>query len=100
MAAKLTRGTLDVHRLYGADKPLSRYASRSLADSFLGPTAGKLAQIGQVTGAAATGEWNQADTTALRRLMFFQNMFWLRNAINGVESSTNSYFNIPEKAKN
>jgi hypothetical protein len=100
MAAKLTRGTLDVHRLYGADKPLSRYASRSLADAFLGPTAGKLASIGQVGGAAATGEWGQSDTTALRRLMFFQNLAWLRGAINQVESGANSYFNIPEKAKN
>jgi hypothetical protein len=99
MAAKLSRGTLDVHRLYGADKPLSRFASRSLADTFLGPTAGKLAGIGQVGGAAFSGEWNQSDTTALRRLMFFQNVFFLRQAINQVESSANSAFGIPEKEK-
>ncbi|MCA1831234.1 MAG: hypothetical protein LC750_00540 [Actinobacteria bacterium] len=99
MAAKFSGGKLDVHRLYGADKPLSRYASRSVADSFLGPTVGKLASIGQVGRAAASGEWNQSDTTALRRLMFFQNLFWLRNAINGVESSVNQSFGIPEKAK-
>lgn len=98
MAAKLTRGTVDVHRLYGADKPLSRYASRSLADAFLGPTAGKIAGIGQVGGAAFSGEWNQSDTTALRRLLFFQNLAWLRGVINGVESGANNYFNIPEKA--
>lgn len=98
MAAKLSRGTLDIHRLYGADKPLSRYASRSVADSFLGPTAGKLASIGQVGGAAFSGEWGQSDTTALRRLMFFQNLFFLRQAFNQVEHSANSAFNIPEKA--
>jgi hypothetical protein len=98
MAAKLTAGKLDVHRLYGADKPLSRYASRSLADSFLGPTAGKLSAIGQIGHGAATGEWNQSDTTALRRLMFFQNLVWLRGAINQVEHGANSYFGVPEKA--
>jgi hypothetical protein len=98
MAAKLTAGKLDVHRLYGADKPLSRFASRNLADSFLGPTAGKLQQIGQIGHAAATGEWGQSDTTALRRLMFFQNVFWLRQAINQVEHGANSTFGIPEKA--
>jgi hypothetical protein len=97
LAAKATRGVVDVHRLYGADKPLSRYASRSLADAFLGPTLGKIAGIGQIGGAAASGEWNQSDTTALRRMMFFQNLAWLRGAINQVEGGVNQSFGIPEK---
>ena len=35
----------------------------------------------------ATGEWTEGDTRALRRLMFFQNMFWLRGALNQVEAA-------------
>jgi hypothetical protein len=43
LASKMTRGGVDVYRMIGSDKPLSRYASRSVLDQLLGPTAGKIA---------------------------------------------------------
>ncbi|GGG29305.1 hypothetical protein [Chelatococcus composti] len=99
LTAKATRGQLDAFRLIGADRPLSRYASRSVLSALLGPTAGKIEKVSQVTGAAATGEWTASDTTALRRLMFFQNLFWIRRLLDQVEDGVNNAFGIPDRVR-
>jgi hypothetical protein len=95
LASKMTRGGVDMYRMIGADKPLSRYANRSTLDMFLGPTAGKIQALSQATGAAASGEWTESDTKAVRKLTAFQNLFWLRNALNEVEKGVNGAFGIP-----
>jgi hypothetical protein len=97
LATKATRGSVDVYRLIGAEKPLSRFASRSAADMLLGPTWGKIESLPTITGAMASGEWGAADTSAVRRLLPFQNMFWLRGALNQVEAATNGAFGVPER---
>jgi hypothetical protein len=97
MASKMTRGGVDVYRLIGADKPLSRYASRSALDSILGPTAGKIGSVLQVTGSAATGDWTQNDTKALRRLIATQNLFYIRGLWDQVEAGFNQALDVPEK---
>jgi len=99
MASKLSRGSVDMYRMIGADKPLSRFASRSAVDMLLGPTAGKLNDISKITGAAASGDWGEADTKATRRLLAGQNLFWLRGALNKVEESVNKHFGIEMKDK-
>jgi hypothetical protein len=60
LASKMTRGRVDMYRLIGTDKPLSRYAGRSVLDQMLGPTAGKVEALAQVTGAAARGTGRRA----------------------------------------
>lgn len=95
LATKATRGGVDIHRLYGADKPLSRFASRSAADMLLGPTWGKIESIPKITGSAVSGEWSAADTKAVRRLVPLQNLFWLRGLLNQVEGATNAHFGVP-----
>lgn len=95
MAAKMTRGSLDIYRVIGADRPLTRYASRNSADMLLGPTAGKLSSLAQVTGAAGSGEWTEGDTKAVRRLVAGQNLFYLRHLLNEVEAGVNDAFGIP-----
>lgn len=97
MASKATRGGADVYRLIGADKPLSRYASRSGLDAILGPTAGKIGSVLQVTGAAASGDWTQADTKAVRRLTASQNLFYIRRLWDQVEQGINAGLGVPEK---
>lgn len=97
MASKMTRGGVDVYRLIGADKPLSRYASRSALDSILGPTAGKIGSVLQVSGAATTGDWTQADTKALRRLIASQNLFYIRGLWDQVEAGFNQALGVPER---
>lgn len=100
LASKATRGGVDIYRLIGADKPLSRYASRSAMDQILGPTAGKVGGILSVASAASKpSEWNEADSKALRRLVAGQNVFWLRGALNQVEAAGNKAFGIEMKAK-
>jgi hypothetical protein len=97
LAAKASGGKLDIYRAIGADKPLTRYASRSALDQLLGPTSGKIDSLLKVTSAAGRGEWSESDTKALRRLMIAQNLFYVRRLFDQVEASANSHFNVPHQ---
>lgn len=100
LASKTTRGGVDIYRMIGADKPLSRFASRSAMDQILGPTAGKIGGI--IQGAQAVSrpsEWNEADSKAIRRLVASQNVFYLRRLFDQVEQSGNNAFGIEMKHK-
>ncbi|WP_131857444.1 hypothetical protein [Bosea sp. BK604] len=97
-SGKITRGQADVFRLIGADKPLSRMQSRGILGTLAGPTAGKIERIAQISGSAATGEWTASDTTAVRRLVPFQNLFYVRGLLDQVEKGVNSVMGIPERA--
>lgn len=97
LAAKASGGKLDIYRAIGADKPLTRYASRSALDQLLGPTSGKIDSLLKVTSAAGRGEWAESDTKALRRLMIFQNLFYLRRVFDQVEAGANQHFNVPHQ---
>lgn len=98
MGAKFTRGQSDMYRVIGADKPLSRMQSRGILGTFAGPTAGKIEKLAQIGGSAATGEWNASDTTAVRRLVPFQNLFMIRRLLDEVEKGANHQFGIPQAA--
>lgn len=98
MAAKLTRGSVDAYRLVGADKPLTRYVSRSIAGAFLGPTLNKIERFGQVTGSMGAGDWSASDTHAVRRLWIGQNLFYIRRLLDQVEEEGNALFRVPESA--
>jgi hypothetical protein len=100
LASKATRGGVDIYRLIGADKPLSRYASRSAMDQILGPTAGKIGGIIQgVQAVARPSEWNEADSKAIRRLVAGQNTVYLRLLFDQVEKAGNNAFGIEMKAR-
>jgi hypothetical protein len=100
LASKATRGGVDIYRMIGADKPLSRYASRSAMDQILGPTAGKIGGIlSTVSAASKPSEWNEADSKALRRLVAGQNIFYVRRLFDQVEAAGNHAFGIEMKAK-
>lgn len=100
LASKVTRGGVDLYRLIGADKPLSRYASRSAMDQILGPSAGKIGGILSVGSAASKpSEWNESDSKALRRLVGGQNVFYVRRLFDQVEASGNNAFGIEMKHK-
>lgn len=97
VSGKFTRGQADAFRLIGADKPLTRMQSRGIIGTLAGPTAGKIERLAQVAGSAASGEWTASDTTAVRRLMPFQNLFYLRQMLDQVEKGVNSAFGVPER---
>jgi hypothetical protein len=100
IAAKATGGQSDIYRLIGADKPLSRYMSRGLVGNLLGPTYGLATDASQLTYATATGEWTESDTDKLRRLIPFQNLFYLRQLFDEVERNGNATFGIEPRAGN
>jgi hypothetical protein len=97
MASKISRGQVDMYRMLGSKKELSRYAGRSVMDQLLGPTAGKIEQLQQVAGAAASRDWKESDTKAIHRLTAYGNLFYLRNMFNAIESGANNAFGIPMK---
>lgn len=98
LGAKFTRGQSDVFRLIGADKPLSRMQSRGVIGAFAGPTASKIERMAQIGGSVASGEWTASDTTAVRRLMPFQNLFMIRRLLDEVEKGVNHQLGVPERA--
>lgn len=99
LVSKASGGSLDIYRVLGAGKPLSRYVSRSALDQVLGPTAGKIGDILKVTSAAGRMDWNEGDSKSLRRGVALQNVWYLRKGFDAIESSANNAFGIPMKAR-
>lgn len=81
---KLTRGTVGVNAMVGAP-PMSRYASRNLAGSLLGPTLGTVQDITDVAGAASTGEFSEKELHKIRKLLPAQNLFYMRRLLDHLE---------------
>lgn len=94
LSAKFSGGSADVFRLAGADRPDSRYISRSVLGAFLGPTANKFEDLVRVTGTAANLDWSAADTRRLRRMVPGQNLFYIRRRLDELEGNVNEAFGI------
>lgn len=94
LSAKFSGGAADVFRLAGADRPDSRYISRSVLGAFLGPTANKFEDLVRVTGTAANLDWSAADTRRLRRMVPGQNLFYIRRLLDRLEGDVNEAFGI------
>jgi hypothetical protein len=100
-AAKATGGKADLHRLYGADKPLTKFVNRDAASMFLGPTYGKVQGLMQVSRAATNpSTWGESDTHALRMATLGTNFPYLPRLFDQVEIGVNHALGIPMKAKN
>ncbi|HZH50257.1 MAG TPA: hypothetical protein VEZ16_00095 [Microvirga sp.] len=95
ISAKATRGGIDMYRLIGAGRPLTRFSSQTVLSQLLGPSAGKIETMTKTTGAAFGDEdWGARDTASARRLIPFQNLFYLRRLLNEVEDAGNQLFGI------
>lgn len=90
---KASRGNIGVSALTG-NEPMSRYQSRNVTGALLGPTFGQMQDIFQLTGAAASGEWTASDTHAVRRLLPYQNLFYLRQLLDEAEQGVNDFFGV------
>jgi len=93
IAEKATRGQVGVNALVGGPQ-MTRYASRNVWGAILGPTMGTGDDLFRVTGGLATGEWNEGDTRALRRLVPYQNLFYLRWLLDQAEEGVNRELGI------
>lgn len=95
---KVSRGRIGVNALIGGP-PMSRYASRSVADALLGPTYGTIGNAIQVSGSAFQGDWRASDTHALRKLMPYQNIFYIRGIFDEAEKGINAVLGVPERKR-
>jgi hypothetical protein len=84
---KSTRGSIGVSALTGGGT-MSRYTSRGLLGSLLGPTADLIDDSARVTGALTSGDINDADVRAMRKLIPYQNLFYIRRMLNELEEET------------
>ncbi len=84
VAEKFSRGTVGVSGLTGGPA-LSRYQSRNVWGALLGPTIDAVEDLNAVTGAVTTGEFSEGDVRALRELVPYQNVFYMRRLFNEVE---------------
>ena len=89
---KVTRNNFGIRPMFGITQPSSRFASRSVVESLLGPTFGSLLDTTMRVAGSAAAEagdeksgWTDADTRAMRRLLPYQNLFIFRQAIDKLE---------------
>jgi len=88
MLSKGTAGEADIFRLLGADKgQLSRYASRNILGSAFGVSAGRVSDLGQITGAIASGDFRESDIRAIRRAIIFNNLWATHRGFSEIEKA-------------
>jgi len=59
----------------------SRYSSRSTAEALIGPSLGLVLGASQIASHVGKGEFNETDLRGVRRMMPYQNLFYLRYLI-------------------
>ena len=84
---KITAGRISARRVVGAKSFASKYASRNMYETILGPTFGSfLSTVTNVLGSASQDkDWSDSDTRALRRLLPYQNLMVLRQGFDKLE---------------
>lgn len=83
---KVSSNNFGLRPLLGIATPSSRFASRSQAEAFLGPTFGSmLSTVLKVSGGTSDGELGESDIRAIRRLMPYQNLMIFRQLIDKAE---------------
>lgn len=105
ISTKMSGGSLDVARLFGAGQP-AKYASSPDPLSALGPTASDIKSIANIMSAIGhtiapnsrwTSEWSQSTTHLLRQMIPLQNLFYLRWLFDAAERGVNNAFGIRKR---
>ena len=86
MTERVTRGGIGLSRLTGGPT-MSRYQSRNVTDTLMGPTAGFFTDAARVGASLAWGDVRRSDLRAMRRLGPYQNMFYLRSSFDCFEQA-------------
>lgn len=96
MAHKVSRGNISIGKFaFGKDQPISRFASQNAVGALLGPTYGAGSDIIQTMGSAASGELKESDVHAMRRLMPYQNLFYISRALRAFEEGMIDAMGVP-----
>lgn len=91
---KATRGRVGLSALTG--EQITRYGTRNIYGTFLGPSADAVADIFQVSGSIFAGDTTQSDLRKARQLLPFQNLFYIRGLLNEVEEGVGDSLNLPD----
>ncbi|BBF92634.1 hypothetical protein [Blastochloris tepida] len=95
-ASKMSRGSMDVYRLIGADRPTSRLASLSAMEQLMGPSytaaghavalgGGLTSEMGRKLGLSDGEGMTAGDLARGRKLVPLQNLWFARRGFNAVE---------------
>lgn len=95
IAEKVSRGRVGLSAFTG--EMASRYQSRNAAGAMLGPSFGLATDALSATGSAFAGDWGASDSRAVRRIMPYQNLFYLRRLLDQVEGGVNDAFGVPQR---
>ncbi len=81
---KVSRGTIGMNALLG-ESPMSRYASRNITGSVLGPSFGTAEDIFDIAGDVSSNEMDEGTIRSIRKLLPGQNIFYIRRMLNSLE---------------
>jgi hypothetical protein len=83
---RVTKGKVDVYKALGIKgAPLTRYQFEGVLGTALGPWVSTLKNANQVAGAISSGQMEERDYRALRRLIWLNNHFALHRAFTEIE---------------
>lgn len=84
---KLSSNNFGLRPLLGIERGAARFVSRSMSENLLGPTFGSFLDTSLRVANAGLAEdgWNETDTRALRRLIPYQNLTFIRQGFDTIE---------------
>lgn len=82
-----------VQHMLGIDNT-KRFRQVNTVEAIAGPTGGAINDLGSVIADTANGDFRQKDVHAIRRLMPYQNLFYIRQLIDKGEESFNATFGV------
>ncbi len=84
---KLSSNGIGLRPVLGIEAAASRFVSRSMSENIMGPTFGSLLDTTlRVANAGLTpGDWTESDTRAMRRLLPYQNLSFIRRGLDRIE---------------
>jgi hypothetical protein len=85
--------------LFGQDRLSSRYAARNFVSSILGPSIGVMQTAAQAGTAIGTQNVTQNDINSVRRLLPYNQIWWFKSAVDGIEEGVNEALGIPKRRK-
>lgn len=92
---KISSNNLGMRPILGISAPASRYASRSVAESAMGPSFGLITDVVRAANGLSSGQdWTEADTRTLRRLIPGQNLSVMRQAFDQIEEGINEFSGV------
>jgi len=84
---KATGGTVGISALTGS-LGMSRYASRNAVGAALGPSFGTAEDLRKIIYATTAGDFKKSDIHTIRKMIPYQNLFYIRGLLDKLENQT------------